>query len=181
MEEYRQQLIVAEQKSQNDYDKAIVTLSGGALAISLVFIKDVIGNNNPIHIWAVIMAWSMWAISISSVVISFFLSRLSMRKAIDQTDNDDFSGGVGGIATKATQFFNGLSGLSFVFGIIFLIIFASYNFSNKPIKIERKVVMSEKKGNTPPPPPKPPPSKPTQPLTEGTIPPPPSSPVKKGK
>lgn len=39
--EYRQTLINLEQQMQSTYDKAVMTLSGGALGISLAFLKDV--------------------------------------------------------------------------------------------------------------------------------------------
>ncbi|WP_134984071.1 hypothetical protein [Xanthomonas axonopodis] len=43
--EYRQWLVVAEQKAQEDYDKTVLTLSGGALGISFAFVKDIVGQN----------------------------------------------------------------------------------------------------------------------------------------
>mgnify|MGYP000157643279 CR=1 FL=1 len=129
-EEYRNNLIAAEQKSQDDYDKTIVSLSGGALAISLVFIKDIIGDTDPILLWTVITAWALWASSLASVVTSYFLSRLALRIAILQTDNNDFAAGVGGWPAKATQYFNAISGILFVSGIVFLIVFSAKNIGN---------------------------------------------------
>ena len=129
-DEYRNGLIAAEQKSQDDYDKTIVSLSGGALGISILFIENIIGNKEPELIWTVITAWSLWAASLGSVVVSYFLSRVALRKAIHQTDEGDFSDGVGGWASKATQVTNVLSGLLFIAGIVFLIIFASSNIGD---------------------------------------------------
>lgn len=95
---------------------------------------------------------------------------MALRKAIEQTDNNNFEGDVGGWATKCTSFANGLSGLLFVIGISLFITFSSYNIEGK--------AMTDQKGNdkvetgyTPPPPP--PPSTDKEPLTEGAIPPPP--------
>jgi hypothetical protein len=168
-EEYRNALIAAEQKSQDDYDKTIVTLSGGALGISVVFIKDIIGNSDPVSVWAVITAWSLWAASITSVVISYYLSREALRTTILQTDNNDFSGGVGGCSAKATQVFNAISGILFVVGIVFLIIFTANNLGTKDMSDDKKEVPIEKSYV-------PPPAKDPQPLTEGVIPPPPPPP-----
>lgn len=170
-EEYRNALIAAEQKSQDDYDKTIVTLSGGALGISVVFIKDIIGSTDPISVWAVITAWSLWAASITSVVISYYLSREALRATILQTDKNDFSGGVGGCAAKATQIFNAISGILFVVGIVFLIIFTANNLGTKDMSDDKKEVPIEK-GYVPPPPPPPPPAK---------DPPPPPPPPKSGE
>ncbi|MFT7056693.1 MAG: hypothetical protein ACJAR3_002332 [Roseivirga sp.] len=129
-EEYRNNLIAAEQKSQDDYDKTIVSLSGGALGISIVFIKDIIGTSDPVMLWTVITAWASWATSLASVVTSYFLSRMALRVAILQNDKNDFSAGVGGWAAKATHFLNAISGLMFLSGIVFLIIFSAKNIGN---------------------------------------------------
>lgn len=118
-DEHRRLLISLEQKAQDDYDKTIVSLSGGALAISLVFIKDIVGKAEPALVWTVIVAWGFWAASIAIVVISYFSSRMAMRKAIDQLDRND-SGHIGGLASKVTQSLNVMSGLFFVVGIVTL-------------------------------------------------------------
>ena len=169
MDEYRNNLIQAEQKSQDDYDKSIISLSGGALGISLVFYKEVIGSNTPLHHELLIWSWGIWAASIAAVVVSYFLSRLSLRKAIEQTDKNDFSGGVGGWAARWTSLANALSGVLFVIGIGLFITFLSYNIEGKAMSNQNDKGKA-KKGYTPPPPP---PSKDKEPLTKGVIPPPP--------
>ena len=173
-EEYRNTLVTAAQKSQDDYDKTIITLSGGALAISVVFIKDIIGNADAVCVWAVVAAWIFWGISIASVVSSYFSSRYALGIAIDQTDKGNYSGGVGGCAAKFTKLANAVSGIFFVLGIAFLIIFTANNLGAKDMSNDRKDTPTEKKGYVPPPPP-PSPIKDPRPIsiTEGIIPPPP--------
>lgn len=127
LDEYRNNLIQAEQKSQDDYDKSIISLSGGALGISLIFYKEVIGNESPVCSDLLIYSWSAWAASIGVVVISYFFSRLALHKAIEQTDQGDFSGGVGGWAATVTHYANALSGILFVIGISLFIGFSSQN------------------------------------------------------
>ena len=162
-DEYRNLLIAAEQKSQDDYDKTIVSLSGGALGISLIFIKDIVGTADPVLVWTVITAWALWASSLTSVVISYFLSHLALRKAIAQTDKKDFSGGVGGCAAIAVQVFNALSGILFIAGVLFIIIFSANNIGSSPMGDKENNDYVEK-GYVPPTP---------KPLTEGVVPPPP--------
>ncbi|MDQ8037034.1 MAG: hypothetical protein REI12_06395 [Pedobacter sp.] len=174
IESYRNTLIAAEQKSQDDYDKTIVSLSGGALGITLLFIENVIGDSAPQETWALISAWSFWAASLAAVVISYFFSRLALRKAIDQCDSNNYSEGVGGWATKTTNALNAVSGLFFVTGIIFVIIFCSHNLGGESMSKSNN--SSGTRGQTPPPPP---PARPAPPVTTpgtpttGVIPPPP--------
>jgi len=134
----------------------------------VIFIKDIIGDGEPSEVWAVITAWSLWAGSISSVITSYYFSRIALRTAIDQTDNDDYSDVVGGYASYVTNCLNAVSGLLFVVGVIFFIIFASSNIGDKEMNDKKNSGYTDKKGYTPPPPSKKPP-----PLTEGVVPPPP--------
>ena len=173
-DEYRNNLIQAEQKSQDDYDKSIISLSGGALGISLVFYKEVIGKEVPLLPELLVWSWGVWAASIAAVVASYFLSRLALRKAIEQTDKNDFSGGVGGWAANCTSYANALSGILFVIGISLFIAFSSQNIEGKIMTEKKGSDSIEKKGYVPPPPP--PPAKEPKPLTEGVIPPPPPPP-----
>jgi hypothetical protein len=178
IDNYRNVLIAAEQKSQDDYDKTIVSLSGGALGITLLFIENVIGDSAPQETWALILAWTFWAASLASVVVSYFLSRLALRRAIDQCDTNDYSSKIGGWATTATNIANAVSGLFFVIGIVFVIIFCSHNIQGA--KMSNKENSAGTRGQTPPPPPPsrptPPPATPTRPDTGVTPPPPPPRP-----
>lgn len=125
--EYRKSLVVSEQESQNSYDKSIISLSGSALALSIVFIKDIIGEKEPINTLLLQLSWTFWALSILCIVFSFYFSKISFRKAIKQTDQDDFSGGVGGWASIVTNYLNLFSGIFFIVGVFLIISFASYN------------------------------------------------------
>jgi len=48
LQEYRTHLVAAEQKAQEDYDKTVISLSGGALGISFAFIVDCISKRRHI-------------------------------------------------------------------------------------------------------------------------------------
>lgn len=177
-QEYRNLLITAEQKSQEDYDKTLVSLSGGALGLSLLFIENVIGDSAPISGHFLVAAWILWAFSLAAVVLSYFCSGMALRKSIEQCDKNDYSEGVGGKAAKATSYLNAASGILFILGVISIIIFCSKNIGVKEMS-NNNGNTGGTKGYTPPPPPPAPapvvmPSAPSRgPLTEGVIPPPP--------
>jgi len=164
---YRDSLVQAELKSQDDYDKTIVSLSGGALGISVVFVKDIIGETEPTIVWALVTAWAIWAASICAVIGSYFSSRMALRNAILRHDQKKKDKIIDSCSAKLTSFLNAVSGILFVVGIIFFIIFSANNLGEVPMSKDDK---NQEKGYTPPPPP--PQNKP-EPLTEGIIPPPP--------
>ena len=97
--EYRGLLTQTEQKSQAEFDKGVLALSGGALGLSFAFLKNIVGAGEIIHAGFLLAAWIMWAASSASVLISFFVSTLALRKAIGQLDqapsgwNDQAVGG----------------------------------------------------------------------------------------
>lgn len=175
--EYRNILIAAEQKSQDDYDKTLVSLSGGALGISFLFIEHVIGKSEPVSSSLLISAWACWAISLAATVSSYFCSCLAIRKTIVQCDANDYSGGIGGKAAKATAYLNAASGIFFIIGVVLIIVFCSKNIGGKEMEDNQGSSVGTK-GYTPPPPPPPTPtSAPSRdPLTEGVLPPPPPPP-----
>lgn len=125
--DYRNHLILAEQKAQEDYDKTIISLSGGALGISFAFISDIVPD--PTETYFLLTSWICWGVSITSVIISYFTSHLALRRAIIQIDSSKiYNENPGGIATRFTSILNLISGTLFIAGISFLIVFVSENF-----------------------------------------------------
>lgn len=125
--EYRKLLQDLEIRSLESYDKAVMTLSGGGLAISFAFIKDIIGNGS-IECKALLMiSWISWSTSILVVILSFLCSHYALRNAITSIDNDDKTEHLGGKFDILTKTLNILSGLLFFIGTICMILFATSN------------------------------------------------------
>ncbi len=119
LKSYRQHLVLAEQKAQDDYDKTVVYLSGGALAISFAFLEKITGSGPPINPNLLLFAWCLWAASLSAVLISYGVSRIALKQAIKQCDTDTIQGSrPGGFMSLTTEVLNFLSGSCFIAGII---------------------------------------------------------------
>jgi hypothetical protein len=130
--DYRKFLVAAEQKSQEDFDKAVLTLSGGAPGISFTFLKDIVGANPITEPTFLIWSWRLWAGSILCVLFSYFLSHLSLRKAIAQVDDGTiYKQKPGGIWATWTACLNIAGAALFVTGVLMLTYFASVNVINK--------------------------------------------------
>jgi hypothetical protein len=125
---YRQSLIAAEQSMQGEYDKGVLTLSGGALGISLVFLKDVVGTKPLVHSECLLAAWIVWGLSIAFVLSSYFTSTKALRRAVTDTDEKMIyiTLAQSGWAT-ATKVLNALGGICFFVGIILIVTFVSFN------------------------------------------------------
>lgn len=130
--DYRQHLVLAEQKAQEDYDKAVLALSGGGLGVSLAFLEKVVGPGPLQSKYFLAGAWLSWAVSIASVLVSYFLSRHALRCAIEQVDGTrPHIRRLGGKMAIATEIANVVSGLCFIVGVVLITFFAVFNLEAK--------------------------------------------------
>jgi hypothetical protein len=84
--DYRGLLTKTAQEAQTAFDKTLLTLSGGALGLSFVFTKDVVGPQNIVHHAFLLWAWICWGLSSTAILLSFFTSQQALRRAIQQLD-----------------------------------------------------------------------------------------------
>ena len=127
-QKYRDTLIELEQKSQTEYDRLIVMLSGGALGISFAFVDRFVGDDPPRVLLALVVAWGAWTGSLACVLWSHYTSVKSMRKAVMQVDNDELDKDrVGGNYDCFLEILNPLGGVLFIIGAISAGVFVSCN------------------------------------------------------
>ena len=127
-QDYRSLLIAAEQKAQEDYDKTVLLLSGGALGISFAFAKDIVGDQPLVCRGLLLASWIAWGISVACVLASFFFSQQALRRTIKQVDEDAIhEQSPGGVYSWITAVFNALGGLLFLAGVAVIVLFASHN------------------------------------------------------
>ncbi|UYK67232.1 SMIM14 family protein [Xanthomonas sacchari] len=130
--EYRQWLIAAEQKAQDDFDKAVLSLSGGALGISFVFVKDIIGPEKILEPAWLLLSWIGWGLSSLAILASYFFSHLALRQAIRQCDDGTiYSKTPGGIFARITGNLNAIGAILFVVGVCFMAGFIYINLSSQ--------------------------------------------------
>jgi hypothetical protein len=130
--EYRALLVQTQQKSQADFDKAVLTLSGGALGLSFAFTKDIVGGTNAHHSVFLLFAWIAWAASSTFILLSFFTSERAVHKAIIQLDRHMIADQRPGKAWDIfTNIFNASGLILFLFGFVMMTVFLMYNLNLK--------------------------------------------------
>ena len=72
MAAYRDVLIALETKSQTEYDRLVVALSGGALGISFAFVERFVGDDPPLALWTLMVALGAWVCSLALMLGSRF-------------------------------------------------------------------------------------------------------------
>ena len=128
LKEYRAHLVMVEEKSQEAFDKAVLSLTGGALGISMAFLSDIVGPGPAFGPNLLLVAWICWVLSITSIFWSFYTSRLAHRAALEKVDKGetDYSKLVG-IPNRFTGALNLIAGILFVFGLTFMGFFVKLN------------------------------------------------------
>ncbi len=128
LDSYRQHLVLAEQKAVEDFDKAVMTLSGGALGVSFAFIRNVAGPQPWADTDLLFAAWICWGVSVVAVLASYYFSHMALRTAITQVDDESiYIRRPGGAYAVLTFVCNAAGGLLFLFGVILIAVFVSAN------------------------------------------------------
>lgn len=118
-----------ESYAQNELDKNLLKLSGGAFAISFIFIDKLI-MSNPIYTWLLVLSWVYWVTSILTVLLSYRYCVSANRVAFQDLEYPDKHDK--GVELERTSnriiILNDLSIYSFILGVLAMIIFISINF-----------------------------------------------------
>lgn len=124
---YRDHLVKAREKAQADFDKTLLSLSGGALGITFAFVSNFIDSNPIVYPGLLVFAWSSWGISAVCVLFSFYMSHWSLDNTIQEIDKGRLRYRPGGWAARVTQGFNFFGGAMFFVGVVVTAVFVYWN------------------------------------------------------
>jgi len=128
IEKYREVLVAAEQEAQRHYDKTLLWLSGGALGVSITFVKNIVGPQALSRAGLLLLSWIFWTVSLTCVLVSFYTSRRALRKTVEQVDSDKVhEERPGGCYTTLTEGFNIGGAVFFLLGVVHMIAFVYCN------------------------------------------------------
>ncbi|MDP3297162.1 MAG: hypothetical protein Q8N09_06150 [Thermodesulfovibrionia bacterium] len=131
--EERKLLIEAERETAQQFDKAILTLAAGALALSITFIQQIAPNPKSESIYYLIGAWISFCLSMLLTLISFLTSQKACRRQRDLLDeeisqsNKKCSNTKDNKAAFWTNLLNYFSIGFFILGVALLIVFSAIN------------------------------------------------------
>ncbi len=144
------QILADRSKLAEAYDKALLTLSAGALALSITMLGIQIfsntGSKDSLH-----RVWGLFTAVIISTIISFITGQFAMDRQRDLAHDYYINGNDKAINEKnawkgITTGLNILSGILFALGVIFLVIFASTSVHDYEVakKNEQKTAIGDK-------------------------------------
>jgi len=82
---YRDLLQELSIKSQDQYDKTLLTISTGALGLSFAFIKDIVNISSATNINFLTGSWICLTLSILCILISFLSAKYALKIAVQFT------------------------------------------------------------------------------------------------
>ncbi len=133
--EYRNLLISTQHQLNDSYDKLVVTLSGGALALSITFLKDIVSLKDAEFVWMLILSWSLFILSLASIFGEILFGIEAYKKAVTQLDEDTIrSEKVGGLFSSLTKWFSRIAAVSLVVGLLTISLFIFLNLGESNAK-----------------------------------------------
>lgn len=133
--DYRRDLLSRQLSNSEKYDAAILTLSMAALGVSMTFISSIVHLEIALCRWLLILSWSLFTLSIISVIISFQVSNKGIETNIGYAEkyylnNDSSYFDRENKWSNATTKINMISGATFIFAIVCTILFITINLNN---------------------------------------------------
>lgn len=132
-QDYRKECVESGERSHEKFDKTVLTLSSGALALSLTFTKDLIPLCISKYNWLLMLCWGFWALSLCIHLFGLFASTQTFEKKISQIDKglvDEIrkkNEHLGEPYRNIVIFCNLWGMVSFVLGVFAIIIFIIVN------------------------------------------------------
>ena len=137
LKKYRHGLIDTQRKLNESYDKLLITLSGGALALSITFLKDVIGTKAIIYPQLILISWGLFVLSLAAILGEILFGIKAHKKAIHQVDEGSiYEQKVGGRSSSLSTILHWVAALSLIIGLLFISTFAFYNVGENNVRKE---------------------------------------------
>lgn len=151
LKNYRQGLINTQRKLNESYDKLIITLSGGSLALSITFLKDIIGSNEIFCPFLLLIAWGLFVLSLTSILGEILFGIKAHKKAIQQIDDETIRAEkVGGKSSFWSSVFHWVAAMSLIVGLLFISVFAFLNLGGNHVSKNTTKATTKATTNTKP-------------------------------
>lgn len=131
--EYRQYLLDRHVESARSFDRAVNALAGGALLLSVTFVDQIIGDDGPTFACALLIAWGSLALSLLANLTSIWAAERDYFESVKSLDAayaaDRFPDHLETLSRfeKWVPGLNRAALISFIIGVVFLVIFALVN------------------------------------------------------
>lgn len=126
--EYRTDLLSRQQSNQQNYDKAIMTLSSAGFAISVTAVQFLITQKQSVNFDLIVYSWWLFFSTIVTSLLAYVVSNAAINQKINNARDyyvehyiDALSNST--MLSKINEILNFLSGITFLVAIFFTIKF----------------------------------------------------------
>ena len=122
----RQALLDVARESGTQFAKTITTLAAAALGFSVTFLVDLAVEPSNVALWFLKISWILFATSLGTIVIGFFLGPLAFHKQVKLAEQAMLHKSRGtNPYTAVIKFVGGASLVTFLLGLASMVAFAS--------------------------------------------------------
>ncbi|MBL8854467.1 MAG: hypothetical protein JNK57_10915 [Planctomycetaceae bacterium] len=125
----RDDLLRRQLSNNENFDRSILTLASGALALTITFIN----GDRELHCFPMlVLSWIGFIVAIVSTILSYIASQRGIDKQLELAERyylkqDDGALNATNLPAKINEILGYVSATSFILGIIFLLIFFGTN------------------------------------------------------
>ena len=127
----RRSLVDAEREVSERFDRWVITLSAGALGLSITFVKQIAPKPKAATVWCLGLSWIAFGITLLLMLLSLILSQSALRRQREILDADyrELEGARDdkNIPAVYTNYLNWASVVLFIVGVVLLGTFTILN------------------------------------------------------
>ena len=128
---YFNQLLEASDDAIKSYDKTLITMSAGGIAVTLTFVSDLFEKQGLNCSASLISGLVCWGLTIAATLVSFFVSHVANRKALTLeatgTSTPEQHDSLRKPWNRAIFICNIVSGILFLAGLVGMLAFVGSN------------------------------------------------------
>jgi len=132
---YRKELVEVKNKLNESYDKLVIALAGGALALSISFLKDVVSVEKITCAPVLLSAWALFVVSLASVLGEILFGIAAQKEAIKQVDAGTiYESRPGGKYSTVTTSLHWSASVALILGLLCISFFAFKNIGVQNVR-----------------------------------------------
>lgn len=150
----REDILKRQLSNNENFDRAILTLSSAGLALSVTFLK---GSDHQVHFWILIASWICFVLAIVVTIISYQTSQRGLMKLLSQSERYHLHGDESVLKERNrfaewTERCAVISAIAFVLAIVLLLIYFALNLrtSTEQIKMAKENKIVDRGSSIPP-------------------------------
>lgn len=140
LQQYKQELQIIHDKSQEAFEKQLTYLSSGALGLSILFIEKIVVDVSQSQFKPLLItSWIALACTLVVNLISHYKSHRSVYKTIGEINDNKYDQSLADNRNRMVNYLNISTIITFCLGILLLVLFVIINTMSKEQKVNLPV------------------------------------------